>query len=40
VSGTIHDHLLSWKVDVDIAGTNNSVRIDQVRPHATSPDLG
>lgn len=29
-SGTIHDHLLNWKVDIDVAGGNNSVRMDQV----------
>lgn len=29
-SGTIHDHLLNWKVDLDIVGTDNSIRMDQV----------
>jgi Cu2+-containing amine oxidase len=29
-SGTIHDHLLHWKVDADIAGTPNSIRMDRV----------
>ncbi|KAF6249317.1 copper amine oxidase [Scenedesmus sp. NREL 46B-D3] len=29
-SGTIHDHLLHWKVDADIAGTPNSIRMDSV----------
>jgi Cu2+-containing amine oxidase len=28
VSGTIHDHMLNWKVDLDIAGTSNSIRMD------------
>lgn len=29
-SGTIHDHLLHWKVDLDVGGVSNSVRFDQV----------
>jgi Cu2+-containing amine oxidase len=29
-SGTIHDHLLHWKVDADIAGSANSIRMDSV----------
>jgi hypothetical protein len=26
----IHDHLLHWKVDADIAGPANSIRMDSV----------
>lgn len=40
VSGTIHDHLLNWKVDLDIAGTSNSIRMDNVVPEEHSPDDG
>lgn len=29
-SGTIHDHVLNWKVDMDVAGTANSIRMDRV----------
>jgi len=31
VGGTIHNHHLSWKVDLDIAGTQNSVRTHEIR---------
>jgi len=31
VGGTIHNHHLAWKVDLDIAGTANSVRIHEVK---------
>eukprot|EP00775_Hariotina_reticulata_P009066 gene9066-9236_t len=39
-SGTIHDHQLHWKVDLDIAGTSNSVRMDKVLPRQHKPDNG
>jgi Cu2+-containing amine oxidase len=41
ISGTIHDHMLHWKVDLDIgrgtgaAGVNNSVRIDEMKVELT-----
>jgi Cu2+-containing amine oxidase len=31
VGGTIHNHHLAWKVDLDIAGTANSVRIHEIK---------
>ena len=34
VSGTIHDHMLHWKVDLDIGRNgdrNNSVRLDEIK---------
>jgi Cu2+-containing amine oxidase len=40
VAGTIHDHLLHWKVDLDIggglrgAGSDNSVRLDEMKVEA------
>ncbi|KAG2490346.1 hypothetical protein HYH03_011293 [Edaphochlamys debaryana] len=30
--GTVHDHVLHWKVDLDIAGVNNSVQKDKIVP--------
>ena len=41
VSGTIHDHMLHWKVDLDISGpssprgSNNSVRLDEMKVEVT-----
>lgn len=40
VSGTIHDHMLNWKVDLDIAGTNNSIRMDNVVYEERNKDDG
>lgn len=40
VSGTIHDHLLHWKVDLDVAGTANSIRIDNVVQEERRDDDG
>ena len=31
VGGTIHNHHLAWKVDLDIAGTQNSVRTHEIK---------
>lgn len=31
IGGTIHTHQLAWKVDLDIAGVNNSVNIHEVK---------
>eukprot|EP00879_Flechtneria_rotunda_P010440 GHRR01010916.1.p1 GENE.GHRR01010916.1~~GHRR01010916.1.p1 ORF type:complete len:338 (+),score=115.67 GHRR01010916.1:40-1014(+) len=41
-SGTIHDHSLNWKVDLDVAGASNSVRLDQViaQEELQDDDLG
>ena len=41
VSGTIHDHMLHWKVDLDIgrapgaAGRKNRMRLDEVKTELT-----
>jgi Copper amine oxidase, enzyme domain len=36
ISGTLHTHVLAWKVDLDVGGTSNSVNIHtmKVRMHA------
>eukprot|EP00882_Tetradesmus_deserticola_P006545 GHRQ01006887.1.p1 GENE.GHRQ01006887.1~~GHRQ01006887.1.p1 ORF type:complete len:732 (+),score=281.45 GHRQ01006887.1:152-2347(+) len=31
ISGTLHTHVLAWKVDLDIAGTSNSVNIHHMK---------
>jgi hypothetical protein len=31
VSGTLHTHVLGWKVDLDIGGTANSVNIHEMK---------
>jgi Cu2+-containing amine oxidase len=40
VSGTIHDHMLNWKVDLDIAGTSNSIRMDNIVQEERKDDDG
>ena len=30
VSGSLHNHLIAWKVDVDVLGTANSVNMHSV----------
>jgi Cu2+-containing amine oxidase len=31
ISGTLHTHVLAWKVDLDIAGTSNSINIHHMK---------
>jgi hypothetical protein len=31
ISGTLHTHVLAWKVDLDIGGTQNSVNIHHMK---------
>ena len=40
MSGTIHDHMLNWKVDLDIAGTSNSIRMDNIVQEERKDDDG
>jgi Cu2+-containing amine oxidase len=31
ISGTLHTHVIAWKVDLDIGGTANSVNIHNLK---------
>jgi Cu2+-containing amine oxidase len=34
ISGTLHTHVLAWKVDLDVGGTQNSVSIHHMKVRA------
>jgi Cu2+-containing amine oxidase len=36
ISGTLHTHVLAWKVDLDIGGTQNSVNIHHMKVRLTT----
>jgi hypothetical protein len=36
ISGTLHTHVLAWKVDLDIGGTQNSVNIHHMKVRLTA----
>jgi Cu2+-containing amine oxidase len=40
VSGTLHTHVLGWKVDLDIGGTSNSVNIHEMKVGGTAAGFG
>uniref|UniRef100_A0A6T5TPM3 Amine oxidase n=1 Tax=Chlamydomonas chlamydogama TaxID=225041 RepID=A0A6T5TPM3_9CHLO len=31
VGGSVHDHIIQWKVDIEVNGTSNSVQLDEVK---------
>lgn len=37
VSGTLHTHVLGWKVDLDIGGPSNSINLHEMK---VSPHIG
>jgi Cu2+-containing amine oxidase len=36
ISGTLHTHVLAWKVDLDVGGTQNSVNIHHMKVRLTA----